>query len=762
MKSSTVWFAAGTLLCFVVLGPVARGEVPANRFVEVARSETGGHFFSQVIYAPTAKALVSWGTQTHHHPIRTHETRHFLADRGEWIDAFPPGKEKDWSGNPKQWPDWEICAPVIGFYDRDGVALPRPTSSFHQVCWDGHNGRLVFYVGSMTFSYEPVRREWKLIHDASEEAQPPALLLWGSLCYDPVNRQVLLFGGGGVDRPDGRPHTWALDVTTDRWRPLDLDVEPPARCNSRMVYDAKNRLVVLFGGDGQDRGLADTWVFDVTKQRWEERRPAKSPWPRSCHGLAYLDPAGVVLLVGGRAVADYRRVKELSEQAWVYDAAADTWTPLSVEPPELKGQEWACLEAVPGSDEALLVVSSKYDHSQRTYRFRYDPSAPPAEDVEGVPPGTVVTKTERTKAWYDDQAPADREAHEKRLAGLPANRWVEMEPPKSAKGRTWGSAIFDTSRGVAMKWGGGHSGYQGTDMAFYDVAANRFSIDRTPAFTPEPFDRWARRPAARTFFNQPWARHMRHTCAYDPVRKLGVFTDTGGSEWYDREAGAVVKHTWLYDPEKREWLEPIPQPFPGGGSVSPIAVPTPDGVIVYQHDAGRTWEDSGRMYRFVGRAGEPDSWGWEEIEIVGPERPYQREFMTIVYDEKRDRLVFLSHDRESGGPRMWFFGMEERRWRPNPREPEGGISTREAVYVPDQDAILAYGPARKEDEVWTRVYLCEENRWASLAIETPQFTVHEVALEYDPIHNLAVLLWPPAFEQDIRPHVLRLDVGAIR
>jgi len=231
-------------------------------------------------------------------------------------------------------------------------------------------------------------------------------------------------------------------------------------------------------------------------------------------------------------------------------------------------QEWACLEAIPGSDEALLVVSSKYDHSQRTYRFRYDASAPPAQDVEGVPPGTVVTKTERTKAWYEDQAPADSEAHEKLLAELPVNQWVEMEPPKSAKGRTWGSAIFDTFRGVAMKWGGGHSGYQGTDMAFYDVAADRFTIDRTPAFTPEPFDRWARRPAARTFFNQPWTRHARHTCAYDPVRKLGVFTDGGGSEWYDRQKGAVVKHTWLYDPEKREWLDPIPQPFPGGGSAS--------------------------------------------------------------------------------------------------------------------------------------------------------------------------------------------------
>ena len=84
------------------------------------------------------------------------------------------------------------------------------------------------------------------------------------------------------------------------------------------------------------------------------------------------------------------------------------------------------------------------------------------------------------------------------------------------------------------------------------------------------------------------------------------------------------------------------------------------------------------------------------------------------------------------------------------------------VYVPDQDAILAYGPSEKDDPVWTRAYLCAENRWVPLKIETPQFTVHEVALEYDPIHRVAVLLWPPSFERDIRPHLFRLDVSNLR
>jgi len=756
MRSSAVRAALGATL---VLGAgAARGaEPPAGKFVEVSHDEVGGHLFSQVIYAPTINALVSWGTRIHSKPIRAHETQHFVPAENRWVDAWPPGKAAAWAGKFRKWPDWEICASVGSFYERDGIKMPRPNSSFYQVCWDGHNERLLFYLGSMTFSYEPKGRVWTLIHDKSEKAQPPALLIWGSLCYDPVNRQVLLFGGGGINAPDGRPHTWALDVTTDRWRRLALEVEPPARCNSRMVYDKRNKLIVLFGGDGQDRGLADTWVFDVAKQEWRERKPPRSPHPRSCHAMAYLEKSGLVLLVGGLPVADYRLQKALAKQVWTYDAAKDTWTPLAVEAPEFY---WGSMENIPGTDEVILVTADRYGHGRKTYRFRYDAAIPRARHA-GVPPGYVALKTQRTAEWYEDVPPPDPRAHARFLAELPANQWVEVKPPKSVKGRTWGTAIFDTDRGVAMKWGGGHSGYQGTDMAFYDVAANRFTIDRTPAFTPEPFQQWARRPAGRTFFNQPWTRHMRRTCAYDRVRKLGVFTDAGGSLWYDRDADAVVKHTWLYDPATRRWLEPIPQPFPGGSSVSPIAVSTPEGVIVYQHDKRRTWEDSGRMYRFVGEPGKPETWGWKEIEIVGPDRPHQREHMTIVYDQRRDRLVFLSHDAKTREPLMWFFSMETRRWVRNPDQPPGGVSTREAVYVPDQDAILAYGPAKKNDPVWTRVYLCGANRWVALPIKTPQYLVHEVALVYDPGHKVALLLWPPSFEADIRPHLLRLDTSKL-
>ncbi|KKK56402.1 hypothetical protein LCGC14_3064890, partial [marine sediment metagenome] len=147
-----------------------------------------------------------------------------------------------------------------------------------------------------------------------------------------------------------------------------LQVEPPARCNSRMVYDARNKVIVLFGGDGQDRALADTWVFDVTAKRWRQKSPPASPHPRSCHAMTYLSKSGRVLMVGGKVVADDRSIARLTRQAWVYDAAADTWTPLAAEVPKFL---WGSMENVPGTDEAIQVLRKLWTEDNVTFDGRF-------------------------------------------------------------------------------------------------------------------------------------------------------------------------------------------------------------------------------------------------------------------------------------------------------------------------------------------------------------------------------------------------------
>ena len=103
---------------------------------------------------------------------------------------------------------------------------------------------------------------------------------------------------------------------------MSLSPEPPGRARSQVALDAVNNKIVLFGGDGLDRTLSDTWVYDCKTRVWEQRFPEKCPSPRAGHILAWLPLARKIVLAGG-----YSRVA-LEQEIWTYDTAANQWQPL--------------------------------------------------------------------------------------------------------------------------------------------------------------------------------------------------------------------------------------------------------------------------------------------------------------------------------------------------------------------------------------------------------------------------------------------------
>src|SRR5262249_28984270 len=109
-----------------------------------------------------------------------------------------------------------------------------------------------------------------------------------------------------------------------------LALEPPQRALSRMVYDPVNRQIVLFGGDHLDRLMGDTWVFDCASQKWQEKRPARGPTHRGGHSLVYLTKSKKILLFGGYTYTsntDYcaAQYAPLPFEMWAYDPSSNEW-----------------------------------------------------------------------------------------------------------------------------------------------------------------------------------------------------------------------------------------------------------------------------------------------------------------------------------------------------------------------------------------------------------------------------------------------------
>ena len=99
--------------------------------------------------------------------------------------------------------------------DVEGLMRPHPHhgTMYGQYAvspWDGCCYALL--CGHMV-KYDPVARVWTDLKPAGETPAPESgtrggTLCWASLAADPVNREIVLFGGCGVPTPDGSPGTW--------------------------------------------------------------------------------------------------------------------------------------------------------------------------------------------------------------------------------------------------------------------------------------------------------------------------------------------------------------------------------------------------------------------------------------------------------------------------------------------------------------------------------------------------------------------------
>ena len=767
-------------------------EVKTNTWEIVSRNEFGARRHSSFRWAEDAGAFLLWGYMGHvtefygnpDEPFSNnleYDIVAFFPESGEWTDHLPLEKEEEWS---RELPPLHQCSSyqgiTIGSHRpqlkvREGILRPDLNILFDQVTYDGKRSRMVYFTGGRTFAYDVAARKWS---DIGKGTAPPPVL-GGSLCYDPVNDEVLLTGGGHVAEigPEGKPvghvGTWVYECESSTWRPLGNETEPPPRIASRLVSDTKNRLLVLFGGDGLSHYLGDTWIYETERRTWR-RSKASGPSPRAGHFTVYDPRTGWVLIGGG-----YNR-QDLSDM-WAFDAAADQWLKLKADVPT--GWHIAA-DIKPDEGLILLTTSSKVAgdtmhcneiYSVRTtYAFRLDPDqaliereAVPAPEMS-IPKRSVEEATEGTRP-----DPERRQKQAERLKSMPDNQWLLLsDPGRVAPTRSWGSCSFDADQGRIVYWGGGHCGYGGGDYDFYDVAENTWIS--SPVISEYPERAWDKSggvyPAGLTFTGAPWMRHGRKAYAYDPVSRKIVNMkyiyltagyepeflrdyfpqnpDFGRGEEFER-SGYAKWVTWTYDPEAEEW-EIVCPCNPG----LDLMVSTPRGVMAvdYYWRAVNTLDRPDAVI-FQGKKVvenavfllDVEGREWKKLSTSGPWPQNLYELTALVYDSRRNRL--LLHGGGAQRDELWEFRIGSGLWKK--LEPAGSspVCRREAVYLPKQDLFFTLGsPAANSEQVGIHVYSAAENTWRFLDIGPPQGKDLEVllsqnrAVTYDPSRDLILMV----------------------
>lgn len=800
-----------TVTClFALVNLPAHCADPTDTWIEL-RQDTGvARRGCAVRFAPEAGRFFLWGFADadpeflQENPaimLAEYDMVAFDMEQKRWQNHLPKAFEAEWSKKlpptfvPRCYHGLTSGSERSEFRPPDGypaeVARPDPNIVFDQVAWHPKSKSLVYFTGGLTVAYHVIDRCWTNL--APAHSPPP--VLGGSLAYNPAHDEMVLFGGGNIAecRADGRivgyTGTWVYSFADKDWRRLEGEQPPPRMC-SRIVTDAKNQVLVVFGGDGQSHYLGDTWLFDMKERRWRQSKAPGGPPPRAGHFTVY-DPDSSLTLIGG----GYNR-KDLTDM-WAFDAAKDVWQQVSGQTPV---GAYITADFDPKSRLLLLVRNTRAPNHNRscdihyavrtTFAYRIDKGftflqdrPQKHDDMPKRPAGQTGVKqaadSERRKAQAD------------RLAQIPVNQWVALaNPGRAAPSRTWGSATFDSDRGRILNWGGGHCGYDGSDVDAYDVAEHTWIGS---AEAPEhPHRLYARgvRLVGVTFGGNPWTEHGRRVYAYDPIsRKMicvrPILLTTGyvpdALKDYPGEPrpqiDAKVKPptsyskfvTWSFDPDTGRW--DIVAPAPLGLDT---LVTTPHGVMGVPVDWRSRLNDAGHLLEWKANAPEVDNpvylfdakaKVWKRLGDKQPSPQNLYELTALTFDTKRDALIL-----HGGGTRrdeLWTFDLKTKRWtnqKPKVTAPQDSappVCQREAVFLPEQDLFVTYGraPGKNEPALW--VYSPKENVWQRIVIDAPKGVAANIvagqnrAVVYDAARDLILLVVGPSNDAPALTYALR-------
>ena len=149
-----------------------------------------------------------------------------------------------------------------------------------------------------------------------------------AMVYDEARRQLLLFGGTGVEGGSAsadRGSTWKWDGTT--WTRI-ATTGPSPRYLAAIAYDATRQRVVLHGGQAgvfpNITYLADTWEWDGTT--WTQKATT-GPSARVHQTMAFDRTRGRVVLYGGFTPSTNTELGDI----WEWDGSA--WQQSSISGP---------------------------------------------------------------------------------------------------------------------------------------------------------------------------------------------------------------------------------------------------------------------------------------------------------------------------------------------------------------------------------------------------------------------------------------------
>jgi hypothetical protein len=334
---------------------------------------------------------------------------------------------------------WTLASPPSSPGSRWGAAMVYDASDGYVLLFGGDGCSILPVCTSAAYLQDTwtfVNGTWTDLDIAPVDS--PGVRYLASMVYDPIEANVLLFGGWGCSTGSTctmgyLQDTWTFSAGT--WTQYALTPSPGIRDHASMAFDSQDNYMLLFGGYGcstgstcTDANLQDTWKYSGTAWADLGIASAASPGVRS-GGLMADDLAdGYVVLFGGIGCS--------TGTTCTAGYLQDTWT--------FKGGAWTELEAAangPNSGSTKCNVYSAGLNTSATSTCPYSRSGRSMDYDQAD--GVVVLFGGSNGSYLQDTWTI--------VGGV----WKEVTSSYYQPGGRWASAmIYDPMAGYMVLFGG--------------------------------------------------------------------------------------------------------------------------------------------------------------------------------------------------------------------------------------------------------------------------------------------------------------------
>ena len=483
------------------------------------------------------------------------------------------------------------------------------------------------------------------------------------MVFDASEDSIILFGGATpVDSSKKRTElndTWQWNGV--RWVQRFPANSPSGRSSFAMVYDSLRQRIVIFGGTRGTTALAETWAYQ--NGNWINLQPATPPPARRLSAAAYDPDRDRIVLFGGLDTATFF-------DTWEFDGT--TWLLRQATGPELASPSMVYDEA---RDKMLLLgltvqgVTKMFEWNGSTWEPLTPATLPPCTNQSAM-----IYQTHNEKVLFVGGGCGNGIIEDDTFE-WDGSDWSRLEPP-TTQGSVFGHALaYDRSREESIIFGGVDFTERNLTARFRD---NRWTV-LTQAYKPGP----------RSLF----------LFESDPVNNVSWLV--GGLN--DRNSFSDL---WRFTSGRWE------------------RVTAPDAPVSCGYPTGTFDTDRGRLVIFCQTTAEIHEWdgtSWRHFTTL-KDRPSERRFAAMVYDPRlKKSVLFGGYDGEYSKETWTWDGQTWVELDDKGAPFSRGLTT--LFYDPTLQKVVLFGGIgrRKRDdhvERFNDMWSFDGSRWTEMTVAT--------------------------------------------